>query len=128
MTIEPPRIWGLQTLWSSPQLSSDQVFGGFCLQAWLAEVEGRLPARSEQGRRQSGMFDAQNPATVNSCAQDRERYSICTEPAVRQEASLLCVHVPCLEMSIRCLFCTKEPVVPDLTFPHHLGPWCHVGW
>uniref|UniRef100_A0A8C0LIV5 Formin binding protein 1 n=1 Tax=Canis lupus dingo TaxID=286419 RepID=A0A8C0LIV5_CANLU len=41
-------------------------------EAWLAEVEGRLPARSEQGRRQSGMFDAQNPATVNSCAQDRE--------------------------------------------------------
>uniref|UniRef100_A0A8C7BS20 Formin binding protein 1 n=1 Tax=Neovison vison TaxID=452646 RepID=A0A8C7BS20_NEOVI len=41
-------------------------------EAWLAEVEGRLPARSEQARRQSGMFDAQNPATVNSCAQDRE--------------------------------------------------------
>nr|XP_055188043.1 formin-binding protein 1 isoform X9 [Nyctereutes procyonoides] len=41
-------------------------------EAWLAEVEGRLPPRSEQGRRQSGMFDAQNPATVNSCAQDRE--------------------------------------------------------
>uniref|UniRef100_A0A452V2R8 Formin binding protein 1 n=1 Tax=Ursus maritimus TaxID=29073 RepID=A0A452V2R8_URSMA len=47
-------------------------------EAWLAEVEGRLPARSEQARRQSGMFDAQNPATVNNCAQDRERYSICT--------------------------------------------------
>ncbi|XP_026369968.1 formin-binding protein 1 isoform X4 [Ursus americanus] len=41
-------------------------------EAWLAEVEGRLPARSEQARRQSGMFDAQNPATVNNCAQDRE--------------------------------------------------------
>ncbi|XP_027946275.1 formin-binding protein 1 isoform X3 [Eumetopias jubatus] len=41
-------------------------------EAWLAEVEGRLPARSEQARRQSGMFDTQNPATVNNCAQDRE--------------------------------------------------------
>ncbi|XP_039085589.1 formin-binding protein 1 isoform X4 [Hyaena hyaena] len=41
-------------------------------EAWLAEVEGRLPARSDQARRQSGMYDAQNPATVNNCAQDRE--------------------------------------------------------
>ncbi|KAM9642544.1 formin-binding protein 1 isoform 2-T2 [Trichechus inunguis] len=41
-------------------------------EAWLAEVEGRLPARSEQARRQSGMYDAQNPPSVNNCAQDRE--------------------------------------------------------
>ncbi|XP_032490644.1 formin-binding protein 1 isoform X8 [Phocoena sinus] len=41
-------------------------------EAWLAEVEGRLPARSEQARRQSGMYDVQNPPAVNSCAQDRE--------------------------------------------------------
>ncbi|KAM6169386.1 formin-binding protein 1 isoform 4-T4 [Rhynchocyon petersi] len=41
-------------------------------EAWLAEVEGRLPARSEQARRQSGMYDVQNPPSVNSCAQDRE--------------------------------------------------------
>ncbi|XP_078185560.1 formin-binding protein 1 isoform X22 [Callithrix jacchus] len=41
-------------------------------EAWLAEVEGRLPARSEQTRRQSGLYDSQNPPTVNSCAQDRE--------------------------------------------------------
>ncbi|XP_058380266.1 formin-binding protein 1 isoform X11 [Diceros bicornis minor] len=41
-------------------------------EAWLAEVEGRLPARGDQARRQSGMYDAQNPATVNNCAQDRE--------------------------------------------------------
>ncbi|XP_008577099.1 PREDICTED: formin-binding protein 1 isoform X9 [Galeopterus variegatus] len=41
-------------------------------EAWLAEVEGRLPARSEQARRQSGMYDSQNPPTVNNCAQDRE--------------------------------------------------------
>ncbi|KAL4689901.1 hypothetical protein H8959_012692 [Pygathrix nigripes] len=40
--------------------------------AWLAEVEGRLPARSEQARRQSGLYDSQNPPTVNNCAQDRE--------------------------------------------------------
>lgn len=47
-------------------------------QGWLAEVEGRLPARTEQSRRQSGVYEAQNASGVNSCAQDRERYSICT--------------------------------------------------
>ncbi|XP_020014564.2 formin-binding protein 1 isoform X19 [Castor canadensis] len=41
-------------------------------EAWLAEVEGRLPARNEQVRRQSGMYDGQPPPTVNTCAQDRE--------------------------------------------------------
>ncbi|XP_045419159.1 formin-binding protein 1 isoform X12 [Lemur catta] len=41
-------------------------------EAWLAEVEGRLPARSEQARRQSGLYDSQHPPTVNNCAQDRE--------------------------------------------------------
>nr|XP_004671822.2 formin-binding protein 1 isoform X11 [Jaculus jaculus] len=41
-------------------------------EAWLAEVEGRLPARSEQTRRQSGMYDGQMPTTVTNCAQDRE--------------------------------------------------------
>ncbi|XP_039331100.2 formin-binding protein 1 isoform X23 [Saimiri boliviensis] len=41
-------------------------------EAWLAEVEGRLPARSEQMRRQSGLYDSQNPPAVNNCAQDRE--------------------------------------------------------
>ncbi|NXO70487.1 FNBP1 protein, partial [Phainopepla nitens] len=41
-------------------------------EGWLAEVEGRLPARTEQLRRQSGVYEAQNAAGVNSCAQDRE--------------------------------------------------------
>ncbi|NWV15578.1 FNBP1 protein, partial [Ptilonorhynchus violaceus] len=41
-------------------------------EGWLAEVEGRLPARNEQPRRQSGVYEAQNPSGVNSCAQDRE--------------------------------------------------------
>ncbi|NWR49626.1 FNBP1 protein, partial [Regulus satrapa] len=41
-------------------------------EGWLAEVEGRLPARSEQPRRQSGLYEGQNPSGVNSCAQDRE--------------------------------------------------------
>ncbi|NXM12137.1 FNBP1 protein, partial [Ploceus nigricollis] len=40
-------------------------------EGWLAEVEGRLPARTEP-RRQSGVYEAQNPSGVNSCAQDRE--------------------------------------------------------
>ncbi|NWV72212.1 FNBP1 protein, partial [Malurus elegans] len=39
-------------------------------EGWLAEVEGRLPARTEQPRRQSGVYEAQNPSGVNSCAQD----------------------------------------------------------
>lgn len=51
----------------------------FHWQGWLAEVEGRLPSRTEQARRQSGLYEAQNTSAVNSCAQDRERYSICTE-------------------------------------------------
>ncbi|XP_027767496.1 formin-binding protein 1 isoform X19 [Empidonax traillii] len=41
-------------------------------EGWLAEVEGRLPSRNEQPRRQSGMYEPQNPSAVNSCAQDRE--------------------------------------------------------
>ncbi|XP_054076799.1 formin-binding protein 1 isoform X16 [Rissa tridactyla] len=41
-------------------------------EGWLAEVEGRLPARTEQARRQSGLYEAQNTSAVNSCAQDRE--------------------------------------------------------
>ncbi|NXM50696.1 FNBP1 protein, partial [Gymnorhina tibicen] len=41
-------------------------------EGWLAEVEGRLPARTEQPRRQSGVYEPQNPSGVNSCAQDRE--------------------------------------------------------
>ncbi|XP_045702400.1 formin-binding protein 1 isoform X14 [Phyllostomus hastatus] len=41
-------------------------------EAWLAEVEGRLPARGEQARRQSGLYDAQSAPAVNNCAQARE--------------------------------------------------------
>ncbi|XP_065593530.1 formin-binding protein 1 isoform X3 [Cyrtonyx montezumae] len=41
-------------------------------EGWLAEVEGRLPARSEQARRQSRLYEAQNTSAENSCAQDRE--------------------------------------------------------
>ncbi|XP_048200833.1 formin-binding protein 1 isoform X7 [Perognathus longimembris pacificus] len=41
-------------------------------EAWLAEVEGRLQARSEQVRRQSGMYDGQPPPAGHTCAQDRE--------------------------------------------------------
>ncbi|NXW86121.1 FNBP1 protein, partial [Alopecoenas beccarii] len=41
-------------------------------EGWLAEVEGRLPPRNEQARRQSGLYEAQNTPAVNSCAQDRE--------------------------------------------------------
>ncbi|XP_045052618.2 formin-binding protein 1 isoform X13 [Desmodus rotundus] len=41
-------------------------------EAWLAEVEGRLPPRGEQARRQSGLYDAQSAPAVNNCAQARE--------------------------------------------------------
>uniref|UniRef100_A0A6I8Q359 Formin-binding protein 1 n=1 Tax=Xenopus tropicalis TaxID=8364 RepID=A0A6I8Q359_XENTR len=41
-------------------------------EGWLAEVEGRLPARNDSSRRQSGLYDTQNTQTVNNCAQDRE--------------------------------------------------------
>ncbi|XP_043354685.1 formin-binding protein 1 isoform X15 [Dermochelys coriacea] len=41
-------------------------------EGWLAEVEGRLPVRTEQTRRQSGMYDTQNTSAVNNCVQDRE--------------------------------------------------------
>ncbi|XP_078282316.1 formin-binding protein 1 isoform X3 [Rhinoraja longicauda] len=40
-------------------------------EAWLAEVEGRLPAKSDQTRRQSEMFESQS-SVVNNCPQDRE--------------------------------------------------------
>ncbi|NWQ80998.1 FNBP1 protein, partial [Columbina picui] len=41
-------------------------------EGWLAEVEGRLPPRNEQARRQSGLYEPHNTSAVNSCAQDRE--------------------------------------------------------
>ncbi|XP_030913162.1 formin-binding protein 1 [Geospiza fortis] len=41
-------------------------------EGWLGGGGGRLPARSEQPRRQSGVYEAQNASGVNSCAQDRE--------------------------------------------------------
>ncbi|NXI98330.1 FNBP1 protein, partial [Psophia crepitans] len=41
-------------------------------EGWLADVEGRLPVRTEQARRQSGLYEVQNTSAVNSCAQDRE--------------------------------------------------------
>ncbi|KAG9354254.1 hypothetical protein JZ751_012378 [Albula glossodonta] len=42
-------------------------------EGWLAEVEGRLPARSDPPRRQSGLYETQNNTPVNNnCAQDRE--------------------------------------------------------
>ncbi|XP_073412020.1 formin-binding protein 1 isoform X8 [Dendrobates tinctorius] len=42
-------------------------------EGWLAEVEGRLPARNDNSRRQSALYETQNTTTpVNNCAQDRE--------------------------------------------------------
>ncbi|XP_047661299.1 formin-binding protein 1 isoform X7 [Tachysurus fulvidraco] len=43
-------------------------------EGWLAEVEGRMPARSELTQRQSIVYESQNSTTTsnNNCAQDRE--------------------------------------------------------
>ncbi|XP_076850537.1 formin-binding protein 1 isoform X15 [Brachyhypopomus gauderio] len=43
-------------------------------EGWLAEVEGRMPVRSEPTQRQSSVYDKQSntPAANNNCAQDRE--------------------------------------------------------
>ncbi|XP_057217230.1 formin-binding protein 1 isoform X8 [Triplophysa rosa] len=45
-------------------------------EAWLAEVEGRMPVKSDPPRRTSTLFETQNstpPTTTNNnCAQDRE--------------------------------------------------------
>ncbi|XP_039201078.1 formin-binding protein 1 isoform X10 [Crotalus tigris] len=42
-------------------------------EGWLAEVEGRLPVRTEAMRRQSGAYEPQsNTLTVTNCVQDRE--------------------------------------------------------
>ncbi|XP_067868392.1 formin-binding protein 1 isoform X8 [Heterodontus francisci] len=43
-------------------------------EAWLAEVEGRLPAKTDQPQRQSEICELQSTA-VNNCAQDRERHN-----------------------------------------------------
>ncbi|KAM9116857.1 formin-binding protein 1 isoform 2-T2 [Pangshura tecta] len=59
-------------------------------EGWLAEVEGRLPVRTEQSRRQSGMYDTQNTSAVNNCAQDRESPdgSYTEEPSQESEMKL----------------------------------------
>ncbi|KAM9325806.1 formin-binding protein 1 [Gastrophryne carolinensis] len=41
-------------------------------EGWLADVEGRLPVRNDSSRRQSGLYETQNTAPDNNCAQDRE--------------------------------------------------------
>ncbi|XP_041706475.1 formin-binding protein 1 isoform X16 [Coregonus clupeaformis] len=44
-------------------------------EGWLAEVEGRLPSKSDPPRRQSGLYETQNSNSTtvgNNCAQDRE--------------------------------------------------------
>ncbi|XP_066501538.1 formin-binding protein 1 isoform X2 [Hoplias malabaricus] len=44
-------------------------------EGWLAEVEGRMPTRSESTQRHSAVYETQNstpPANNNSCAQNRE--------------------------------------------------------
>uniref|UniRef100_A0A674C9L7 Formin binding protein 1 n=1 Tax=Salmo trutta TaxID=8032 RepID=A0A674C9L7_SALTR len=44
-------------------------------EGWLAEVEGRLPSRSDPPRRQSGLYESQHSNSTmvdNNCAQDRE--------------------------------------------------------
>ncbi|XP_050948209.1 formin-binding protein 1 isoform X1 [Labeo rohita] len=43
-------------------------------EGWLAEVEGRMPVKSEPPRRTSVLYETQNstPPTNNNCAQDRE--------------------------------------------------------
>ncbi|NXX69133.1 FNBP1 protein, partial [Spizella passerina] len=71
-------------------------------EGWLAEVEGRLPARSEQPRRQSGVYEAQNASGVNSCAQDRESPdgSYTEEQSQETEMKLL---IPAVQHSLKCL-------------------------
>nr|XP_034968896.1 formin-binding protein 1 isoform X15 [Zootoca vivipara] len=74
-------------------------------EGWLAEVEGRLPARTEPARRQSGMYEPQNTLTVNNCAQDRESPdgSYTEEPSQESE-----VKVPAAEFDDE--FDDEEPL------------------
>lgn len=52
------------------------VFFFWLVQGWLAEVEERMPSKSDTHRR-SGLYETQNSTTVgNNCAQDRERYGM----------------------------------------------------
>ncbi|XP_062815004.1 formin-binding protein 1 isoform X14 [Anolis carolinensis] len=59
-------------------------------EGWLAEVEGRLPVKTEPGRRQSGVCETPNTLTVNHCAQDRESPdgSYTEEPSQESEAKV----------------------------------------
>ncbi|KTF81662.1 hypothetical protein cypCar_00027264 [Cyprinus carpio] len=43
-------------------------------EGWLAEVEGRMPVKSDPPKRTSVLYETQNstPPTNNNCAQDRE--------------------------------------------------------
>lgn len=49
---------------------------GGLVQGWLAEVEERMPSKSDTHRR-SVLYETQNSTPVgNNCAQDRERYGM----------------------------------------------------
>lgn len=62
-------------LWKSSCLRMSFFFF-WLVQGWLAEVEERMPSKSDVHRR-SGLYETQNSTTVsNNCAQDRERYGM----------------------------------------------------
>lgn len=66
------QVGGLKLCLVRPSAELRPVFPDF-LQAWLAEAQGRLPACSDQARRQSGMYEAQNaPPRSNNHAADRK--------------------------------------------------------
>lgn len=61
------------------QFTGDECLLFCAFQGWLAEVEGRMPVKSDPARRTSTLFETQNstpPTTNNNCAQDRERYTL----------------------------------------------------
>lgn len=74
--------------WIKDELQPTHASWLCVFQGWLAEVEERMPSKSDTHRR-SGLYETQNNMTVaNNCAQDRERYGILWKTSKRQTQEL----------------------------------------
>lgn len=73
----------------------NNVMGVF--QGWLAEVEERMPSKSDSHRK-SVLYESQNSTSANTitvsnnCAQDRERYGIFKPTQDTSYLEIICSH------------------------------------
>lgn len=81
-------------------------------QGWLAEVEERMPSKSDTHRK-SGLYETQNSTITattvsNNCAQDRERYGIPEKTHTSKNTNKTQTSVTGLSLETRLLVFSKH--------------------